>query len=1106
MIGGEGRDNNRIAKEYCSFLSKKTIKYLVFITFVANNLISRFSTMKLFAKTFGIMLLLVATTVQAETDAADYFTNRPFGWATCSDADGTPYVVDGGFRNANPKTIVLYSSGGDDRQTVMDAISQNDIIILDGSKGDFIFPKNINMGEMKNKTIVGRNGARLCTEWYVTPELKQVLVDANLDKYSTSSGTGGTLSNGVKVAEERELHTRQTIIDYLGDDSENYRHAGIFTLNSANENLVFRNLTLVGPGSVDIGGGDLVSNNGATHVWIDHCDFIDGLDGNLDSGYREGNDQFVTYSWNVFRYTDRSYSHPYSNGTMWDRGFLQYVTYSYNIWGAGCTDRLPAAKSVSLHMANNYYDCAGNNAAISVGENTRALIEGNYAEKGVKNVFKTRAGSGLYYQTRGNYGFGNYNDTGNTDISLEVPYEYPLVPVADVPAVLQGKHGAGATIDDLIDAYLANPTGPMTAPATYYSRRMVESHGKAWSADKKWDYVSGLVTKSLLKCTTQYPEDGWSLTAYDWCKYYADEALNDDGSFKAFKKGNIDNIASGKVFFELYHRELAKGTDEGKANASKYKVAADYLYNYLRYEYSRIQLEDGKNGFFHKDIYPNQMWLDGLYMGAAFYAEYLANFAPEDTEGWADIANQFITIHKHTYDPAKKLNYHGWSADPKDSNSFWANRDGEFKGCSSEFWGRGMGWFFAALVDVLEVMPKIHANYAEVKGILAQVAEGLKQWQDAESGVWYQLLQYDASFVGECGKSNYLEASASCMFTYSYLKALRLGLIDESYRAVAEKAYAGVLKTFVSENSDKSLNLNFSCKSAGLGPAKSPQRDGSASYYLCGSDVTMVSNEGKSIGPFIMASLEWERVCGGHEDVLPEEPETPDTPDEPEVSDTPDVPEFPTDVSYKSITEDWVFLTTADNIASFASENWIRGGETSSTKGGTIDPATGQTVDKYSGGGILLKLGNSTKALETYVTGVKEVTAYACTAGSSDRTLIVTATPTEGETLQAKATSLDYTSVGVTLSLEGSECYRIDYTGTEAADENSGGDMVLHGIRFVADDGTAAVGEAFSESSRSVEVYTLQGVLLGDQIAVGDIEHSFPNGIYLINGKKLLVK
>ena len=402
-------------------------------------------------------------------------------------------------------------------------------------------------------------------------------------------------------------------------------------------------------------------------------------------------------------------------------------------------------------------------------------------------------------------------------------------------------------------------SSPMKAQVADYSRRMVESHGKAWSAEKSWDYVSGLVTKSLLKCTTQYPNDKWSNTAYEWCQTYADKALNDDGSFKNFKKGNIDNIASGKVFFELYDREMAKGTKKSKANAQKYKAAADYLYNYLRNEYSRIQLNTGKGCFFHKDIYPNQMWLDGLYMGAAFYAEYLHHFAADDMEGWSDIANQFITVNRYTYDPATQLNYHGWSADPEDKNSFWAKQNEPFLGCSSDFWGRGMGWYFAALVDVLEVMPQTHPNYKDLHAILKQVANGLKQWQDQESGVWYQLLRYDDSFVGECGIKNYLEASASCMFTYSYLKGFRLVLLEEKiYRPVADKAFAGIIKTFVTENNDKSINLNFSCRSAGLGPAKSPSRDGSASYYLCGSDVTIVSNEGKSIGPFIMANLEYE--------------------------------------------------------------------------------------------------------------------------------------------------------------------------------------------------------------------------------------------------------
>lgn len=828
-----------------------------------------------------LVLTLVVNPLYAQGDASSYISEKAFGWGTCSDVNGTPYVLDGGERAENPKTIVLTASGGDDYQAIINAIKANDIIYLDGSKGDFIVSKQMDIRGVSNKSIIGINGARLCTKWYVTPELKQQLIDANLDQYTTASGTGGTLSNGASVNEQRELKTRQLIIDITGDDSEAYRKSGFFAINSSNENIIFRNLIFQGPGSVDVGGADLISNNGATHVWIDHCEFIDGLDGNLDSGKREGSEQFVTYSWNIFRYTERSYSHPYSNGVGWSKGYLQYITYAYNIWGNGCEYRLPVADWVYIHILNNYYNCPGNSQAIGINDNSHALIEGNYVVEGVNNACVFGNSSDIFYLNRNNYGFQNYGDATNTEQNMEVPYQYPYIDVMQVPEVLTGKYGAGATIDDLVQP----KKEPMTAKDSDYSKRMILSQGEAWSAQKSWDYVSGLVTKSILKATTQYPQDDWSLTAYDWCKYYADAALNSDGSFKNFKKGNIDNIASGKVFFELYDRELSKGTAQGDANAAKYKAAAEYLYNYLRYEYSRIDLEDGKGGFYHKDVYPYQMWLDGLYMGAAFYAEYLHHFAPDDAEGWSDVANQFITIHRHTYDSEVQLNYHGWSAKPSDANSFWAKTSGDYVGCSSEFWGRGMGWYFAALTDVLELMPATHENFSELRNILCQVAAGLQRWQDPVSGVWYQLLRYDDSYKGTCGQKNYLEASASCMFAYSYLKALRLGLIDETYRETAERAYKGALETFITENADASLNINQSCRSAGLGPAYNRQRDGSASYYLCGSDVTIVSNEGKAIGPFIMASLEWELLQATN-------PSTPSEPSEPsEPGDSSEVPE-----------------------------------------------------------------------------------------------------------------------------------------------------------------------------------------------------------------------
>ena len=395
------------------------------------------------------------------------------------------------------------------------------------------------------------------------------------------------------------------------------------------------------------------------------------------------------------------------------------------------------------------------------------------------------------------------------------------------------------------------------AQTSGYSASMVRSHGKEWSADKAWDYVSGLVAKTILMYCNQYPDDELSAQAYGWCKTYADNAVDAGGRFYNFKKGSLDNIASGKVLLDLYARESSASPSKG----GRYRNAAEYLYNYLRYEYRRIALADGKDCFIHKDSYPDQMWLDGLYMGAAFYAEYLAMFAADDSDGWSDIALQFTTIHAHTYDAGKSLNYHGWSANPSDANSFWANTRDPFKGCSREFWGRGMGWYAAALADVLDLMPREHPDYQAVAEIFVQVAEGICRWQDPRSGVWYQLLQYDDSYVSARGRRNYLEASASCMFTYALLKGIRLGLLDNAeFGPVAVKAYGGLLAAFITEGSG-GVDIHNICRSAGLGPSNRWERDGSADYYLDGSDVGIVSNEGKGIGSFIMASLEYEKYA-----------------------------------------------------------------------------------------------------------------------------------------------------------------------------------------------------------------------------------------------------
>ncbi len=369
-----------------------------------------------------------------------------------------------------------------------------------------------------------------------------------------------------------------------------------------------------------------------------------------------------------------------------------------------------------------------------------------------------------------------------------------------------------------------------------------------------WDYVPGLVAKAIIMAWEQYKNQPWSAPYFTGIQDYADHVTMHLG------ESNIDDLNAGKIYFELYRGALEKGQT---SKAHTYKTNITTCRNKLKSNHSRISSGlPGTGGFWHKAQYVNQMWLDGLYMGPALYAEWQGNFGAELGEAdnmasWNDIALQFDTIFKYTWDADKKLNYHAWSAEPLNTASkFWAD---PVTGRSLEFWGRGVGWFFAALVDVLEYMPANHPARSRLVNYTNLVADGLKARQDAASGCWYQLLQYDNTKRGtSCNINNYLESSASSMFTYAYLKGIRLGILDKNtYSTVAEKAYKGLIETFVVEESNGKIKLIQSCESAGL----SGTRKGDANYYLCGSDVAIHNNtEGKVLGPFIMASLEFEKA------------------------------------------------------------------------------------------------------------------------------------------------------------------------------------------------------------------------------------------------------
>ena len=376
-------------------------------------------------KILPALLLAIATIVpislKAQSDFArsEYDQLQAFGFATCdSRTDSNPSLekITGGgvytYEEAmalldNPesgkKVKVLTADKVNKDDDIKNAIKNNDIVILDGSKGDFVIKRFItiqNQGTStgcNNKTILGINNARLVTEWYVTPDVLDILREADVESASTHEGTGGTLPNGVVVDEEAEYLTRKALYEKYGN--ENYREAGIFCVKRC-KNIVFRNLSFIGPGSIDCGGYDLLAVQYSSNVWVDHCEFIDGIDGNFDISNES---DMITASWNEFSYTDRSLMHQNTNlvgssdSKVGDDDKLS-ITFAFNSWGAKCRARMPMARYGRFHMLNNYFHCKGNSTAcINPRKNSEFLIEGNYFEEGVKKIFDMKEATSVIW-------------------------------------------------------------------------------------------------------------------------------------------------------------------------------------------------------------------------------------------------------------------------------------------------------------------------------------------------------------------------------------------------------------------------------------------------------------------------------------------------------------------------------------------------------------------------------------------------------------------------------------------------------------------------------------------------------------------------------------
>ena len=351
-----------------------------------------------------------------------------------------------------------------------------------------------------------------------------------------------------------------------------------------------------------------------------------------------------------------------------------------------------------------------------------------------------------------------------------------------------------------------------------------------WMIEKatkpRWGYTHGLVVKSMLE---EWKHTGDS-SYYDYAKIYADSLIDANGHIKTMKylSFNIDNINAGKILFDFYE----------KTGDQRYKIAMDTLRKQMT-EQPRTK----EGGFWHKLKYTHQMWLDGIFMASPFLAQYGATF--QEPALFDEAVKQILLMAEKTYDPATGLYYHGWDESREQK---WANPE---TGCSPNFWSRSIGWYGAAIVDVLDYLPQETAGRDSVVAILQGLAKSIVKYQDPQSGTWYQVTDQGAR------EGNYLESSASALFVYTLAKAVNKGYIGKEYIEPIRKAFDGMTTNFLRVEEDGSYTITNCCAVAGLGGDSKRYRDGSFEYYI---SEPVIDNDPKSVGSFILAAIEYEKM------------------------------------------------------------------------------------------------------------------------------------------------------------------------------------------------------------------------------------------------------
>lgn len=360
---------------------------------------------------------------------------------------------------------------------------------------------------------------------------------------------------------------------------------------------------------------------------------------------------------------------------------------------------------------------------------------------------------------------------------------------------------------------------------SFWSVRMANSYMKRQPIlNDRWSYESGVVLRGI----EQVWLDTGNKKYLEYIRYNVEQFVEPDGNIRTYnlKDYNLDQINPGKLLFQLNHETGDK----------RYLQALHLLMQQLK-----TQPRTSEGGFWHKKSCPYQMWLDGIYMAAPFYTQYADYF--KEPSGFDDVAHQILLIERNTRDPKTGLYYHAWD---ESKIQKWANPQ---TGCSPHFWGRAMGWYAMAIVDVLDFLPLSHQARERIVTIFARMIQALMVVQDGKTGLWYQVLDRDVC------EGNYYEALASCMFVYVLVKGIRKGYLTSNYLEAAQRGYAGIIKHFVEVDGYGQVNLKKNYQVAGL-PGK--EQLGSSYEQYIGEPI--VTTDHKGVGAFILTSAEIERL------------------------------------------------------------------------------------------------------------------------------------------------------------------------------------------------------------------------------------------------------